>query len=785
MKFTQSESTTANAGAGNASLGDTSAVVYAPLVINPVFGNSIQALTGTGADPTTAAEIENAVSAAINFYDGNFTSSVPAVINNGTISNTVTVNIRFDYGTIEGNVMAPGSGVSESESTGSIYPTYAQLEAALAGTLPDLPLRDPTSGGAILVPNAQAKVLGLSANSATIDGYVGVNTVANGVTVDYNLADQSISSEFGVLGVLEHEITEDLGRTAIDGTETNQISNSLGITTMPLYSILDLFRFTAPDTPAMTPGPADYFSLNNGTTDLGSFNDFLNGGDAGDWASSVVGDAFDAFQAPGSAGTISALDTLVLGAIGLLPSPELTISGTSANQVTGDTANVPLFQDVTIADRQNDQAETVTVTLSAPGDGTLSNLAGGGYDPATGVYAVSGSAATVTTALEGLIFSPTPRQTAAGQTVTTNFTINVTDTAGVSVTDSATSVVTTETANPVTAVSSAYVAILRTQPSTALLNTTVTQIATGQLSLAQFENGLLGGEQAIETTLPALVTIDAFYDATPGSALLTTVATATSGTSYDTAAELHNLGYSNANLWTILGAGWGADHGSTFFSLYGQDATGTTAGYTAFLDAAYQQEFGVPPAPANLQTLLGDIPGLAALLSGGGNVATPIQIMGGLYGYLLYAGETNAIGRFAASADAFLRAAAGGTVTYGPELTQEFPTGVETSGNVISVTSQDQLIDPGVGSPTIRFLSGETSAAPVSHANLVQALGLSTQSNAQDSGPVMRGIGVEFRWDASKPSDIAGNFPHDPVGGAILDVSRGSDGGLKLVPRGV
>ncbi len=68
----------------------------------------------------------------------------------------------------------------------------------------------------------------------------------------------------------------------------------------------------------------DYFSLNNGTTALGYFNNSpVNRGDPGDWASSgpneVVSDAYDAFLEAGTSGTVSTLDTLALGAIGFRP----------------------------------------------------------------------------------------------------------------------------------------------------------------------------------------------------------------------------------------------------------------------------------------------------------------------------------------------------------------------------------------------------------------------------------------------------------------------------------
>ena len=58
----------------------------------------------------------------------------------------------------------------------------------------------------------------------------------------------------------------------------------------------------------------------------------------------------------------------------------------------------------------------------------------------------------------------------------------------------------------------------------------------------------------------------------------------------------------------------------------------------------------------------------------------------------------------ATSANAFLTAAANGTVTYGPELTQEFPSSTTiatakaaTDPSIITVSSSDQLVDPGAG----------------------------------------------------------------------------------------
>ena len=133
--------------------------------------------------------------------------------------------------------------------------------------------------------------------------------------------------------------------------------------------------------------------------------------------------------------------------VGVLSPP--TISGSVAGQTTVDMAAIAPFSKVTIADANAGQTEALTVTLSDKANGTLTNLGGGTYNAATGVYTVSGDAATVTKALDGLVFVPTAHEVAPGQTVTTTFTISDTDTAGASaLPDSKTTVIATAVGNP-------------------------------------------------------------------------------------------------------------------------------------------------------------------------------------------------------------------------------------------------------------------------------------------------------------------------------------------------
>ena len=85
----------------------------------------------------------------------------------------------------------------------------------------------------------------------------------------------------------------------------------------------------------------------------------------------------------------------------------VTITGTQANQYTANDAPASPFSGVVVSDSLPGQIETVTINLQPPSHGSLSNLGIGSYDAATGVYTVVGTAAQVTAALQGLIFTPT------------------------------------------------------------------------------------------------------------------------------------------------------------------------------------------------------------------------------------------------------------------------------------------------------------------------------------------------------------------------------------------
>ncbi|WP_205119519.1 putative Ig domain-containing protein [Paramagnetospirillum kuznetsovii] len=120
-----------------------------------------------------------------------------------------------------------------------------------------------------------------------------------------------------------------------------------------------------------------------------------------------------------------------------------TISGASAGQAVNDTATVSPFTGVTIADTgTNQQTQTVSVTLDTAAKGSFTTLSGF-TNAGGGVYTYSGTAAAATSAVRGLVFTPTANRVAPGSTETTTFTISTNDGIASAVTNATTTVVST------------------------------------------------------------------------------------------------------------------------------------------------------------------------------------------------------------------------------------------------------------------------------------------------------------------------------------------------------
>ncbi len=252
---------------------------------------------------TLPAGFVAAINYVVNYFDSTFT-------------NPVTVNIHVGYGEIAGQSLGTGA-LGESETfidSASYTQTIAALQAnqlapAQLDAYSTLPASSPLPGGTLWMATAEEKALGLLApNDPSVDGYVGFSSV---YPFNYGINSRPGAGQYYFVGVVEHEITEVIGRDS-------WLGDGLGGTTS--YGVMDLFRYSAPGVRDLTvtpPSPYNiaYFSINNGATNLDNWNTNPNG-DLGDWAASAGADALLAFSPSGQINQFTAADLELMNVLG-------------------------------------------------------------------------------------------------------------------------------------------------------------------------------------------------------------------------------------------------------------------------------------------------------------------------------------------------------------------------------------------------------------------------------------------------------------------------------------
>ena len=380
-----------------------------------------------------------------------FTLGTPPTITGTTPGQTIT-----DLQTV-----TPFSGVTIADTNvGQTETVTVTLSAAANGTLSNLGIfTNPSSGVYTATGNASAVTSALDALIFTPTA----NQVAPGLTATagFTIADTDTAALTATDTITSVIATDVAVPPTITGTKAGQAITDLQ-TIMPFSGVaIGDLNLGQTETVTVTLSAAA-----NGTlTDLGIFTNPSSGVYTATGNASAVTSALDALiftptanqMAPGltvtTGFTITDSDTTALTATDTITSVIATdvavpptITGTKAGQAITDLQTITPFTGVTIGDANFSQTETVTVTLSAAANGTLTDLnaATDGSTNVGGVYTIAGSASAVTTALDALVFTPTQNQVASGQSVTTSFTITDKDTAGQTATNNTTSVIATE-----------------------------------------------------------------------------------------------------------------------------------------------------------------------------------------------------------------------------------------------------------------------------------------------------------------------------------------------------
>ena len=264
-------------------------------------------------------------------------------------TNAVTVNITFDE-QAKGN-----NGFLASNSWASwVQVSYAQLNSALPAS-DSLPGTDPTGGHTWYLPEAYARMLGLSSSTPSVDDTVTLNS-------SYNWS-------FGqdVVDTIEHEISEGaMGRVGGLGDQNS------------VWSTMDLFRYSSPGVRDLTDGrdgKTTYFSSNGSTLSSLPFNNEYNSNgtknNSGDTADFTQQDAFGT-GSPGETNTLSQTDIAVMDALGWTsPPPAPVLVNDNPLSVTVGGSGAITADDLRFSDSGFTDAQLIYTVTSGPSHGTL------------------------------------------------------------------------------------------------------------------------------------------------------------------------------------------------------------------------------------------------------------------------------------------------------------------------------------------------------------------------------------------------------------------------------
>jgi hypothetical protein len=342
---------------------------------------------------------KNAIKYVIAYYDQLFANPITITIDIGYGEYGQQLNLggagqgkQLDQGALGESIWIyngqPGS-YNANANDNNIISDLVNNKVPGASTLPTTPLAD--SPGTLLLSPAQAMALGVP-NIGSVVGAVGFSSNPNTFfySTDGSVPPSAVQlNETYFVGVAEHEFSEVLGRVSL--------LNDPGF-----YSIMDLYRFSAPGQRDLTPVPntdpntglpyLSYFSIDGGATPLHYWNSqYINQlesvqlgktvkNDLGDWAGvdqyvpSVLSppDAYLNESPPAQINSVTQVDLTLMSSLGWDVTAYWQVGNGDFNVGTDWSSLVPPTLGV---DTRISAAGTYTVTSSA--DETTNSLVTG------------------------------------------------------------------------------------------------------------------------------------------------------------------------------------------------------------------------------------------------------------------------------------------------------------------------------------------------------------------------------------------------------------------------
>jgi outer membrane biosynthesis protein TonB len=266
------------------------------LTLNLTF-DSDSVFLNAGLSSTDIANMKAAASYAASQFTNNFNDNVHVNIRVTAVRGTGTLGQSDTFLTSVSSYTSMRNAFSSDAKTAD--------DATAIGAGGSLPASDPIgTTHNYMVTTSEAKALGLAPDDFSNDGTF---TFGGGFSYTYDPANRAVSGKIDFIGVAMHEFSEIMGRIPLMGQNLDGA---------PDYMLMDLFHYSGPGSRGLNTGPGRFFSIDNGTTLLKSFNNAnANGADPQDWASGT-NDAFNAFSSSSVQNDLSDVDLRVMDTIG-------------------------------------------------------------------------------------------------------------------------------------------------------------------------------------------------------------------------------------------------------------------------------------------------------------------------------------------------------------------------------------------------------------------------------------------------------------------------------------